>query len=58
MGLQLPERVRKVGVWALAAPALLALSAEIVLRSAAGTRTVPADSFFQGPFQTDARHDD
>ena len=27
MGLQLPERVRKVGVWALAAPALLALSA-------------------------------
>ncbi len=27
MGLQLPERVRKVGVWALAAPALLALGA-------------------------------
>jgi cytochrome c oxidase subunit 2 len=27
VGLQLPERVRKVGVWALAAPALLALSA-------------------------------
>ncbi|HEX5825989.1 MAG TPA: xanthine dehydrogenase family protein subunit M, partial [Candidatus Limnocylindrales bacterium] len=38
--------------------ALLALGAEIVLRSPAGSRTVPADGFFQGPFQTAARHDE
>jgi carbon-monoxide dehydrogenase medium subunit len=31
---------------------LLALDAELVLRSARGTRNVPADGFFQGPFTT------
>ncbi len=38
--------------------ALLALGAQVVLRSAAGTRTVDADGFFEGPFQTAARHDE
>jgi carbon-monoxide dehydrogenase medium subunit len=38
--------------------ALLALGAQIELRSAAGARTVPADGFFEGPFQTAARHDE
>jgi aerobic carbon-monoxide dehydrogenase medium subunit len=38
--------------------ALLALGAEIVLRSASGTRTVAADGFFEGPFQTAARPDE
>jgi carbon-monoxide dehydrogenase medium subunit len=38
--------------------ALLALGAEIVLRSAAGSRTLAADGFFQGPFQTAARQDE
>jgi carbon-monoxide dehydrogenase medium subunit len=32
--------------------ALLALDAELVLQSAGGTRTVKADGFFEGPFQT------
>ena len=32
--------------------ALLALDAELVLQSARGTRTVKADGFFEGPFQT------
>ncbi len=31
---------------------LLALDAEIVARSRRGERTIPADRFFQGPFQT------
>ena len=39
-------------------PSLLALGAEIVLQSAGGTRTVASDGFFQGPFQTTARHDE
>ena len=38
--------------------ALLALGAEFVLQSTSGTRTVAADGFFQGPFQTAARHDE
>jgi len=38
--------------------ALLALNAEVVLQSASGTRTVPVDGFFEGPFQTVARHDE
>jgi len=38
--------------------ALLALGAELVLRSARGTRTVPADGFFVGPFQTGIAHDE
>jgi carbon-monoxide dehydrogenase medium subunit len=38
--------------------ALLALGAQIVLRSASGTRTVASDGFFQGPFHTAARHDE
>jgi carbon-monoxide dehydrogenase medium subunit len=38
--------------------ALLALGAEIVLQSASGTRNVPADRFFEGPFQTAARPDE
>jgi aerobic carbon-monoxide dehydrogenase medium subunit len=38
--------------------ALLALGAELVLQSSSGTRTVPADGFFEGAFQTGARHDE
>jgi carbon-monoxide dehydrogenase medium subunit len=38
--------------------ALLALGAEIVLQSASGTRTVAADDFFEGPFQSAARPDE
>jgi aerobic carbon-monoxide dehydrogenase medium subunit len=38
--------------------ALLALGAELVLQSARGTRTVPADGFFEGPFQTGIAHDE
>jgi carbon-monoxide dehydrogenase medium subunit len=38
--------------------ALLALDAELVLRSAAGTRTVKADGFFEGPFATAMRPDE
>ncbi|HEY3336271.1 MAG TPA: FAD binding domain-containing protein [Candidatus Limnocylindrales bacterium] len=38
--------------------ALLALGAELVLQSSSGTRTVPVDGFFEGPFQTAARHDE
>jgi carbon-monoxide dehydrogenase medium subunit len=38
--------------------ALLALDAEIVLQSARGTRTVKADGFFEGPFQTAMAHDE
>ena len=37
---------------------LLALDAEIVLQSSGGTRTVKADGFFEGPFQTAMRHDE
>jgi carbon-monoxide dehydrogenase medium subunit len=37
---------------------LLALEGEIELRSAGGGRTVPAESFFEGPFSTAARHDE
>jgi aerobic carbon-monoxide dehydrogenase medium subunit len=36
--------------------ALLALDAELVLRSADGSRTVKADGFFEGPFATGLRH--
>ena len=38
--------------------ALLALGAEFVLQSSSGTRTVPADGFFEGAFQTGARQDE
>jgi len=38
--------------------ALLALDAEIVLRSAGGTRTVKADGFFEGAFETGMRPDE
>jgi carbon-monoxide dehydrogenase medium subunit len=38
--------------------ALLALDAELVLRSAAGQRTVRADGFCEGPFATAMRHDE
>jgi carbon-monoxide dehydrogenase medium subunit len=38
--------------------ALLALEAELVLQSARGTRNVPADGFFQGPFATGIAHDE
>jgi aerobic carbon-monoxide dehydrogenase medium subunit len=38
--------------------ALLALGAELVLLSTRGTRTVPADGFFEGPFQTGLAHDE
>ena len=38
--------------------ALIALGAEIVLQSASGTRNLPADGFFEGPFQTAARPDE
>ena len=38
--------------------ALLALDAELVLRSARGTRTVPADGFFEGAFVTGIAHDE
>jgi carbon-monoxide dehydrogenase medium subunit len=38
--------------------ALLALDAELILQSASGSRTVAVDGFFQGPFQTAARHDE
>ena len=38
--------------------ALLALGAEIILQSSGGTRTVSADGFFEGPFQTAMRHDE
>ncbi len=37
---------------------LLALDAELVLQSSGGTRTVKADGFFEGPFQTAMRHDE
>ena len=37
---------------------LLALDAEIVLQSSSGTRTVKADGFFEGPFQTGMHHDE
>jgi aerobic carbon-monoxide dehydrogenase medium subunit len=36
--------------------ALLALDADLVLRSAGGTRTVKADGFFEGAFATGLRH--
>jgi aerobic carbon-monoxide dehydrogenase medium subunit len=38
--------------------ALIALGAEIVLQSASGTRSLAADGFFEGPFQTAARSDE
>jgi aerobic carbon-monoxide dehydrogenase medium subunit len=38
--------------------ALIALGAEIVLQSASGTRSLAADGFFEGPFQTAARPDE
>ncbi len=38
--------------------ALLALDAEIVLRSSAGTRSIKASDFFEGPFQTAMRPDE
>jgi len=38
--------------------ALLALDAELVLQSARGTRNVPADGFFAGPFATGIAHDE
>jgi len=38
--------------------ALLALGAELILQSAGGTRTVAADGFFEGPFQTAIRSDE
>ena len=57
MGLQLPERVRKVGVWALAAPALLTLSAcsqqekdqwrRIAMPEGASSKSGPAIEFWQ-----------
>ncbi|HYH94139.1 MAG TPA: xanthine dehydrogenase family protein subunit M [Candidatus Saccharimonadales bacterium] len=37
---------------------LLALDAELVLRSAAGERTVPVDGFFEGAFTTGIRPDE
>ena len=37
---------------------LIALDAELVLLSSRGTRTVPADGFFQGPFVTGIAHDE
>ena len=37
---------------------ILAIDAEITLRSATGTRTVPADGFFLGPFETQMRPDE
>jgi carbon-monoxide dehydrogenase medium subunit len=37
---------------------LLALDAELVLQSSRGTRTVPANGFFEGPFQTGIGHDE
>lgn len=37
---------------------LLALGAEIVLQSPVGTREVPADGFFTGPFETAMRPDE
>jgi carbon-monoxide dehydrogenase medium subunit len=36
--------------------ALLALDADLVIQSAGGTRTVKADGFFEGPFQTALGH--
>ena len=57
MGLQLPERVRKAGVWALTAPALLALSAcseqdkgeweRIAMPEGASDRSGPVIEFWQ-----------
>ncbi len=38
--------------------ALLALDAEIVVQSAAGTRELKADGFFEGAFTTGLRHDE
>ena len=38
--------------------ALLALDADLVLRSAGGSRTVKADGFFEGAFATGMRHDE
>lgn len=38
--------------------ALLALDAELLIQSAAGTRTVKADGFFEGAFATGMRHDE
>ncbi len=38
--------------------ALLALDAEIVIQSASTTRTVKANGFFEGPFQTGLGHDE
>ena len=38
--------------------ALLALDADLVLQSARGTRTVKANGFFEGPFQTAMGHDE
>jgi carbon-monoxide dehydrogenase medium subunit len=37
---------------------LLALEAEIVVRSSGGERVIPIDGFFQGPFQTDLADDE
>jgi carbon-monoxide dehydrogenase medium subunit len=37
---------------------LLALDAELVLQSGRGARTVKADGFFEGPFQTAIAHDE
>ena len=38
--------------------ALLALDADLILQSARGTRTVKANGFFEGPFQTAIGHDE
>jgi aerobic carbon-monoxide dehydrogenase medium subunit len=40
------------------AAVILALDAELVLQSSAGTRTARADGFFTGPFTTAMRHDE
>jgi aerobic carbon-monoxide dehydrogenase medium subunit len=37
---------------------VLALGATLVARSSSGERTIPADQFFQGPFQTALRDDE
>jgi aerobic carbon-monoxide dehydrogenase medium subunit len=37
---------------------LLALDAELVLQSSRGTRNVPVNGFFEGPFQTGIEHDE
>jgi carbon-monoxide dehydrogenase medium subunit len=37
---------------------MLALNAELVVRSAKGERTIPVDGFFEGPFTTTLRPDE